>query len=289
MTVPVSPIKLLVADVDGTLVTPDKALTTSTVEVVKQLGAAGILFAVVSGRPPRGMKSLIDPLGLTTPLAAFNGGLIVDPALHTLQQKVLPTELVTPIIESLRSHALDVWIYRGHDWFVENLDGPHVARERQTVQFAPRLTENYSDLTDGVVKIVGVSDDTAAIQRATQAVHDRFGHSVSAAASQPYYLDVTHPEANKGAVVQYLAARYRIAPGQIAAIGDMANDVLMFAHARLGIAMGNASADVKRTARRVTASNAAEGFAKAVQRFILSAPPEAPPPTADSSSTEPRP
>jgi hydroxymethylpyrimidine pyrophosphatase-like HAD family hydrolase len=101
-------------------------------------------------------------------------------------------------------------------------------------------------------------------------VRERFGDHVSAARSQPYYGDVTNPNANKGAVAQYLSRTYQIPPGQIATIGDQPNDVLMFAHSGLSIAMGNASHEVQASARRVTTSNEDEGFANAVERFILS-------------------
>ncbi len=114
-----------------------------------------------------------------------------------------------------------------------------------------------------------MSDDLDAVARAASAAHDRFGDHVTAARSQPYYLDITHPEANKGAVARYLSAKYRIPPQAIATIGDMPNDVLMFAHSGLSIAMGNASLEVQRAARRITASNEEEGFARAVDRFIL--------------------
>ena len=123
--------------------------------------------------------------------------------------------------------------------------------------------------TSDVAKLVGMSDDLDAVARATSAVHDRFGGHVAASRSQPYYLDVTHPDANKGAVARYLSARYGIPPQAIATIGDMPNDVLMFAHSGLSIAMGNASPEVQRAARRITTSNAEEGFATAVDRFIL--------------------
>ncbi len=92
---------------------------------------------------------------------------------------------------------------------------------------------------------------------------------MTAARSQPYYLDVTHPDANKGAVARYLSAKYAIPPEGIATIGDMPNDVLMFAHSGPSIAMGNASPEVQRAARRITTSNTEEGFATAVERFIL--------------------
>jgi hydroxymethylpyrimidine pyrophosphatase-like HAD family hydrolase len=118
---------------------------------------------------------------------------------------------------------------------------------------------------------VGVSDDPEAMARATQAARDQFGDHVTAAQSQPYYLDVTHPDANKGSVVKFLSARFDVATSQIATIGDMPNDVLMFAHSGLSIAMGNASTEVQRSARAVTTTNQDEGFARAVEKFILPA------------------
>jgi Cof subfamily protein (haloacid dehalogenase superfamily) len=263
-------VKLLLADVDGTLVTQEKKLTDKAVAAVRLLRDAGVIFAITSGRPPRGMAMLIEPLQLSTPIAAFNGGLLVDTDMNVIEQRVLPQDLVRPVADAIGSFSLDVWDYRGADWFVPKADGPHVARESWTVQFEPTvMTDGLRGLTSDVAKLVGVSDDTDAVSRATQAVHDQFGDHVTAATSQPYYLDVTHPQANKGAVARYLADRYHLSPEEIATIGDMPNDVLMFAHSGLSIAMGNASPDVKRCARRVTTSNEEEGFAHAVERFIL--------------------
>jgi Cof subfamily protein (haloacid dehalogenase superfamily) len=262
-------IRLLLADVDGTLVTPDKVLTDRAVDAVRSLGQAGIAFALTSGRPPRGMAMLIEPLDITTPLAAFNGGLLVNRDMSVVEQRVLPEELVRPVADLIGSFGLDVWVYRGADWYVPDPKGAHVARESATVRFEPKVMTSLDGLTSDVAKLVGVSDDLDAVARASAAAHDRFGDHVSAARSQPYYLDVTHPDANKGAVARYLSAKYAIPPEAIATIGDMPNDVLMFAHSGLSIAMGNASLDVQRSARRITTSNADEGFANAVEQFIL--------------------
>jgi Cof subfamily protein (haloacid dehalogenase superfamily) len=264
-------IRLLLSDVDGTLVTQDKVLTDRAVAAVRKLHNAGITFAVTSGRPPRGMTMIIAPLALTTPLAAFNGGLVVDRDMSVIEQKVVPADLVAPTIALMESFGLGVWIYRGADWYVRDLEGPHVEREAWTVKFEPTLVESYDGLTNDIAKIVGVSDDHDAVAVASRAAHDEFGDHVSAAASQPYYLDVTHPDANKGGVVKYLSATYDIPTEQIATIGDMPNDVLMFAHSGLSIAMGNADREVQRAARRVTTSNEDEGFANAVERFVLPA------------------
>lgn len=262
-------IRLVLADVDGTLVTPEKRLTPAAVRAVHALHDAGILFAITSGRPPRGMAMLCEPLGLTTPISAFNGGVIVDADMHVVEQRVLPREVVSPMIELLDSFSLASWIYRGQDWYVLDAKGPHVDREAATVAFEPTAVESFSTLTDGVAKIVGVTDDRQAIDAATAAAVERFGDHVSAAQSQPYYLDITHPEANKGTVVRWLSARFDLTPEEIATIGDMPNDVLMFAHSGLSIAMGNASAAVHRAARRVTSSNREDGFARAMEQFVL--------------------
>jgi Cof subfamily protein (haloacid dehalogenase superfamily) len=262
-------IRLMLADVDGTLVTQDKVLTDRAVEAVRKLKTADILFAITSGRPPRGMSMLIDPLDLRTPIAAFNGGVVVDRAMTVLEQQRVPSELVKPISDLMHTFDLSVWIYRGADWYVPDLKGPHVDREAWTVKFEPILMKSLDGLTDDVAKIVGVSDDHDAVAKASAAAHAQFGQHVTAAASQPYYLDVTHPDANKGWVSRYLARTFDISVQQIATIGDMPNDMTMFAESGLSIAMGNASAEVQKAANKVTATNEDEGFAKAVEQFIL--------------------
>lgn len=264
-----TPIRLLLADVDGTLVTQEKVLTDRAIEAVHHMHEAGIQFAITSGRPPQGMAMLVKPLALETPIAAFNGGLITTPGMDVIEQRVIPEDLVPPIAGLMRSFGLDIWVYRGADWYVPDLDGPHVARETWTVKFQPKIMSSIEDLASDVAKIVGVSDDHEAVAKASSAAHDEFGDHITAAPSQPYYLDVTHPDANKGAVAKYLAQRYRLSAAQIATIGDMPNDVLMFAHSGLSIAMGNADPQVKRAARRITDSNDNDGFAKAVERFVL--------------------
>jgi hypothetical protein len=163
-------------------------------------------------------------------------------------------------------------VYRGADWYVPDPDGPHVDREAWTVKFDPKVMKRGLDgLTDGVVKLVGVSDDHDAIAAAAEAAQEKFGHHVTAAASQPYYLDVTHPQANKGAVALFLAERYELEPEEIATIGDQPNDILMFDHSGLSIAMGNADPEAKDAAREVSRSNEEEGFAYAVEHFVLPA------------------
>jgi hypothetical protein len=259
---------IVLADVDGTLVTQKKVLTDRSVAAVARLREDGIAFAVTSGRPPRGMSMLTEPLALSTPIAAFNGGVIVRPDMSVIEQKTIPEEIVATAIELLGANGLDVWVYTGADWLVRDPKAPHVDREAATVRFAPTVVDSYDDVRD-VAKIVGVSDDHDLVAATTEKAREQCGDQVSAAQSQPYYLDITHPQANKGAVVGYLSAQLGIPAERFATIGDMPNDVLMFARSGLSIAMGNADREVQRAARHVTASNEHEGFAEAMERFVL--------------------
>ena len=261
------PIGAVLADVDGTLVTQEKVLTDRAVAAVARLREAGIEFAITSGRPPRGMSMLIEPLALTTPIAAFNGGVIVRPDMSVIEQKTIPAATVSKAIELLGGSGLDVWVYSGADWLVRDPRAPHVDREAATVKFAPTIVESFEKV-EHVAKIVGVSDDEKLVEATTQRAREKLGDHASAAQSQPYYLDITHPRANKGEVVAYLSAQLGITAEQFATIGDMPNDVLMFARSGLSIAMGNADREVQRAARRVTASNEDEGFAKAMESLL---------------------
>jgi Cof subfamily protein (haloacid dehalogenase superfamily) len=278
---PTQTVSLVLADVDGTLVTKSKALTPRAIEAIEELHDRGVIFAITSGRPPRGMRMLVDPLEMRGPMAAFNGGIIVMPNMTIVDERAVPADVAPAVIDTIHAHGLYAWMYRGAEWYVTDPEAPHAARESSTVQFQPTVVPSYDDYLDRAVKIVGVSDDHDLVARCEAAVQERFGTHASAARSQPHYLDVTHPTANKGVVVERLSYFYEIPLEQIATLGDQPNDVLMFQRSGLSIAMGNASEEVQRHATCVTASNEDEGFAKAVEEFILPlavAAPRMPPP-----------
>jgi Cof subfamily protein (haloacid dehalogenase superfamily) len=266
----VNPVRLVIADVDGTLVTQEKVLTARAVEVVAKLREAKIKFVVTSGRPPRGMAMLIEPLKIEEPLAAFNGGVLTEPDLTTVVgQNFLAPTVVAQVVKLILDHKLDAWVYTDKEWFVRDVNAPHVAREQWTVKFPPAISTNIEGIIERVVKVVGVSDDLDAVQRCEKDTQEACGSNASAARSQPYYLDVTNPKANKGEVVRIFSDLLKIPVEAIATIGDMPNDVLMFKKSGISIAMGNASQDVQKSATYVTTSNEQEGFANAMEKFVL--------------------
>jgi Cof subfamily protein (haloacid dehalogenase superfamily) len=279
-------ISILLADVDGTLVDSQKRITARAKAAIEKLTEAGIKFAVTSGRPPRGMKMIVEAVKLSAPLAAFNGGMLVEPdTMKVLVQQTLDAEIAQDVIKRVAEFGLVVWVYAGVDWYLQDLNSPHREKEERTVQFPPKVVKNFDEaLHQGVAKVVGVGDDYDLVAKAEKGIADEFEHgvharctttsrdcepSVSAARSQPYYLDITHPKANKGSVVEMLGDLLKIPPAEFCTIGDMPNDVLMFKKSGYSIAMGQASEEVKKSATYVTAGMDEEGFAKGVEDFIL--------------------
>jgi Cof subfamily protein (haloacid dehalogenase superfamily) len=264
-------ISLVLADVDGTLVTHEKILTQRAKESIERMRAAGIRFAITSGRPPRGMKMINADLNLDTPIAGFNGGVFIEPDGTVISTKTLPPEVATATLDILRKQGLTAWLYTAEEWYIPDPKGAHVDRESWTVKFQAKVVQDFTAFIDKAVKIVGVSDDLEAVVAAESICQQTLGQKASAARSQPYYLDVTHPEATKGFVVDFLAKRYGIPSSEIATLGDMPNDVAMFKRSGLSIAMGNASHEVQQQATHVSTSCDAEGFANGIERFILTA------------------
>lgn len=263
-------ISLFVSDVDGTIVTPspNKGLAPATIDAVKRLAAAGVAFSIVSSRPPRGMLSVAGPLGLDR-FAGFNGSAIVAGDLTPIEQHFVPEAAARIAVDEMARAGADVWVFADNEWFVTDGAGAYVEHEVHTVGFRPIVVADFGDHIARAGKIVGSSKDAAMLGRCEGELQQLLGTAASARRSQTYYLDVTHPTADKGYAVAALARHFGVALDEVAVIGDMANDLPMFPVGALAIAMGNASDDVKAKADWVTTSNAEDGVAHAIETLIL--------------------
>jgi Cof subfamily protein (haloacid dehalogenase superfamily) len=263
-------ISTLVSDVDGTLVTDDKILTVRAQAVVAKLHACGINFAIISSRPLRGLGMLLRPLGITTPVCGFNGGVIATRNLAVITEHLLSPNTARRAVSLLDTHDVQVWVFSGQNWLVRDSDGPYVVFEERTIGFQPTMVGNFGQSLDAANKIVGVSKEFGILAQRERDVRAALGDQATVARSQSYYLDITHPLANKGVALSEIARLLGVPLAEIAVIGDGGNDVAMFERSGLSIAMGNASPAVQRAADFVTDSNRDDGFANAVERFILS-------------------
>lgn len=266
---PSTTISAVVSDVDGTLVTDDKILTAPTQAAVAGLRADNIAFAIISSRPPRGLRMLIEPLGITTPIVGFNGGELTTPGFVMLTQHLLSPEAARQATEIIQAQGAQAWVFCGKDWLARDPAGPYVGLEQHTIGYRPIIVENFGLALDAAAKIVGVSDDLDLLTRLEQHARAALADRATIARSQPYYVDFTHPLANKGVALSELAKLLAIPASEIAVIGDGGNDIAMFERSGLSIAMGNASPQVQRAADFVTEPNSQDGFAKAIERYVL--------------------
>lgn len=262
-------IALFVSDVDGTLVTKEKVLTEATKDAVRRLRDAGVGFTIVSSRPTLGMRFLIEPLKITLPVGAFNGSAIVDPQLTPIEQHLIPSGTAQTALDILDQFGVDAWLFTNDLWLTRNGNGEYVPNEMRAIRADPTVVTDFAPYLPAACKIVGASSDAPLLQRCEAAMQQALGASATAVRSQTYYLDVTPPGCDKGTFVQAMARRQGISTDAVATIGDMENDLPMFRTSRISFAMGNASDGVKKMATHVTASNEAEGFARAVE-IVLS-------------------
>jgi Cof subfamily protein (haloacid dehalogenase superfamily) len=263
-----SDISVVISDIDGTLVTDDKVLTDRARAAVAALHARGLRFTIVSSRPPRAMRMLVEPLRIVSPTAAFSGGLILSPNGATLSRHFLDPAAARRTVGILAAHGVQPWVFTVNVWFALDGSGPDVARESFVIQFAPTVVAEFGRALDETAKIVGVSRDPGLLSQCEAATRDRQVGDVTVGRSNPSHFDVTHPLANKGAAILALAQWFGVRASEIAAIGDGQSDIAMFEQAGLGIAMGNAGATVQAKADLVTASCNDDGFAKAMERLL---------------------
>jgi Cof subfamily protein (haloacid dehalogenase superfamily) len=261
-------IKLVVSDVDGTLVTKDKVLTDRARDAVRRLREAGIGFTIVSSRPTIGMGFLIEPAAITLPFGSFNGSSIVDPQLKPIEQHLIPAATAQRAIDLLGEFGVDIWLFTNEQWLTRNPDGEYVGHEQRAIKHDPTIVTDFAPYLANACKIVGASSDAVLLMRCEAAMQATVGAQATAVRSQTYYLDITPPGHDKGTFVEAMAKRLGIPTSAVAVIGDMQNDLPMFAKSGLSFAMGNAADDIKWHATHVTASNEEDGFAKAMEVLL---------------------
>ena len=261
-------IALVVSDVDGTLLTKDKVLTEGAKAAVRRLHAAGIGFTIVSSRPTVGMGFLIAPLSITLPVGAFNGSSIVDAALKPIEQHLIAPAMAQRSLDVLNAFGVDIWLFTNERWYTRNPGGEYVPHEKRAIKADPTIIPDFGPHLGAACKIVGASSDAALLQRCEVAMKEAVGHEATAVRSQTYYLDVTPPGHDKGTFVDAMAKRLAIPGSAIATIGDMENDLPMFAKSGISFAMGNAADNIKQHATHVTGSNEHDGFAHAIEVML---------------------
>ena len=262
-------LRLVISDVDGTLVDKEKKLTDGTVAAVGRLTAAGIPFSLISARPWSGLDWIVRELELKTPTAAFNGGTIIDAGGRTIERHVLSQDAVRRSFAIAEGTGAVPWLFAGGVWHAPDTDNPHVPHEVKSAGQQPTVRADMEPLFGDVDKLTWVSDDEALLRDLPARMKAAVGDGATIAQSQTYYLDLTHPLANKGDGVATLAKLAGVDLADVAVLGDQANDLPMFACAGTSIVMGQAPDGVKAKAGHVSTANDEDGVAHAIDTILL--------------------
>ena len=266
-----APIKLLVSDIDGTLVRKDKSLAEATVEAARRLREAGVLFSLISARPLSGMLEIAARLGIDAPIGAYNGGTIAHVDGTVVSAERLSADVAREAARRLDLDWTTLWVFADGQWHTRKLGNPHDDSERKTTAQEPTKVDRFDAILDRVDKMVAVSDDEPKLKALETETAQALGKGAAVARSQTYYLDVTAPGANKGAGVTAIAKALGVPLEQTAVIGDGGNDVAMFKVAGLSIAMANGEQSTRDAAMEAARSNDDDGVADAIDRIVIPA------------------
>jgi hydroxymethylpyrimidine pyrophosphatase-like HAD family hydrolase len=183
-------------------------------------------------------------------------------------ERTIPPAACREAVARLEQAGLDVWIFAGGEWLLKNEAAVYIPREQLSISMGWRVVSDFSRHLGAVHKVMGSSAEVARVAAAEAELRSVLGEAASVLRSQDYYIDITHPLANKGEAALAIAALLGVAPEAMACIGDMPNDLPMFAVAGLAIAMGNAPPTVKARAQMIVAGNDDDGWAQAVAQLL---------------------
>lgn len=259
--------RLLACDLDGTLLTRQKSISPRTLQALNAAARGGCQIVVATGRSFRVARYFCQGLVLNAPQITYNGAVIYDPRQDAvLSQYLLPHAYTAPGIDFFREARVPVAYFTPERVYLdETMPRPHT-----WMPGAPELINLVADIHQYAglpcIKIVGHGDALTIAALRPRAV-EQFGDALYVTQTATELLELLHPEVSKGAALRRIAHMLEIKREEIIAFGDSHNDLDMLEFAGLGVAMGNASAEIKEIADQVTLGNEEDGIAVALERL----------------------
>ncbi len=268
-------IRLLVLDLDGTIVDESNCIRDSVAQAVDLVKRRGVAVAIATGRRYQSSLLAHDLIGSTLPLICHEGGIIRERNTgFTHRHWALAPQVVSQILDHTERLSLDgrlsVHFYVEEDLYVSNLnDASSKFFEGSTV--VPIVVSDLRPLLNrATTKVMVLSDDVEVITRLSTHLKNSDSRTRIKDYKSITLLEAFHPTANKRSAVRYLAEEIMaLRPKDVMAIGDDFSDIAMLEYAGIGVAMGNAPAAVKSCADWVTTTIEKDGVARAVERWIL--------------------
>ncbi|MDD2436124.1 MAG: Cof-type HAD-IIB family hydrolase [Massilibacteroides sp.] len=266
--------KLLVLDVDGTLLNNEKELSKQTLATLLKVQQMGVRIVLASGRSTFGLQHLIEKLELKNNggyVLAYNGGQIIDVKNNeVLFEKRINPKMIPYLERKAQKNGFGIFTYYKNQLFTTNPKNNHIQEEAQLNQMEIVAVDNLSAATDfAPCKCVLVSDNEQALIQLKDHWRKRLSGVLDVYRSEPFFLEVVPEFIDKGNTLGVLIEKLGIGAEEVMAIGDGRRDFSMIQMAGLGIAMGNAQKSIQACADYVTDTNDNDGVAVAVQKFII--------------------
>lgn len=276
----IPPMRLVIADLDGTLLSGPHHISERTRHVVATVREAGAEVVLASARAPRLMRPYYEELHLVAPVIACNGALLWDMFSNIpLSRAPLNPTLAREAVALAREAGAIANVESDDEWYADRITEAVLDNIRLYGITPPHQVGGLDEVVGGDRPIDKVFIDMRDLGREAQqrlrvALAKALGAHVNMSESVPGIIDITSREASKAAMAQQLARSMGIPAEQVLAIGDSDNDVTLLRWAGVGIAMGNATPAAKAAADGVTSSNLRDGAAEAMERWVLEGPAE---------------
>lgn len=271
-------VKLIVSDMDGTLLTSDRRLTDENIDAIKRAEAQGIKFTISTGRVASMLDYYINALNIDTPIVSLNGAIVWDPVNnHSIFDIPMDGDELKGILEICKYYQMDYCaMTMGTNYFSWN--SFRIERYQEYNEFAKAQGKSIMqlDIFDdehrciegiNVYKVLVTEKDPNRIKPLID--HLQTLKKTGYTSSEPGLLDIAEKTVNKGLGVQKLAESLNLQPEEVCALGDYDNDIAMLDYAGFSVAMGNAPQNVKAHAFYVTGTNDENGLAQVLEKYIL--------------------
>lgn len=266
--------KMLVLDVDGTLLNDEKEISKRTLTTLLKVQQMGVRIMLASGRPTYGLLPLAKKLELGTYngyILSYNGGQVINASNgEVVFERRINPEHITYLEKKAEKNGFSILTYNGDTVVTNNPNDPHVQAEAALNGMKVEHQEFFSAAIDyPPCKCMLVSDDEEALVGLENHWKRRLNGVLDVFRSEPYFLEVVGSRVDKANTLGVIMEMEGIKTDEIVVFGDGVADVTMLQLADLGIAMGNAPDSVKRCADYVTLSNNEDGVAVAVEKAFL--------------------
>ena len=266
--------KLLVLDVDGTLLNNQKEISPRTLAALLKVQQMGVHIVLASGRPTNGVMPIAEKLELNHYggyILSYNGGQIINVQTgELLFEKRIDPEWIPYFEKKAKKNDFAIFTYHKDFILTDKPDNKYVIQEANLNKMQIVGVDNFAEAVDfPPCKCMLASDDEEALIGLENQWKKRLDGVLDAFRSEPYFLEVVPQFIDKGNTLGVLMTKLSVLPEEVIAIGDGVCDVTMLQLAGVGIAMGNAEDSVKACVDKTTLTNEEEGVAVAVERAIL--------------------